>query len=213
MQDSSHLAHEPIKLNCLKGQPAPAIVTAGWKQLTRFSELARKAFWTLLAPVLLMPDHAANQNLIAIFCKEHEIAPDAALAVVGCCEVLLKQASALDLTVGAFRQDLLSLSDDGGDLAEFVSSRYPEAKKELRQKILMEALAAHGKVMTDLEWRLDKVQHSSKGNHLNTDIVLLTLHYREGQNQGAITLQLTHKAAQNLRNFCDRFDDRDKQTR
>ncbi len=208
MQDSSHASHEPIKLNCLKGQPAPPIVMAGWKRLIRFSEQARKAFWNLLAPVLLMPDQADNQNLITLFCKEHEIAPDAVLAVVGCCEVLLKQAAALDLTVEAFRQDLLSLSDDGADLADFVSERYPEAKKELRQKILMASLADHGKVMTDLAWRLDKVQHSSKGNHLNTDIVLLTLHYREGQSPGTITLQLTRETARMLRHFCDRFDDR-----
>jgi hypothetical protein len=210
MQNSSHASHEPIKLNCLKGQPAPPIVIAGWKQMILFPEQARKAYWSILAPVLLLPDHAANQNLITLFCKEHEIAPDAVLAAVGCCEVLLKQAAALDLTVEAFRQDLLSLSEDGGDLAEFVSTRYPEAKKELRQKILMETLAAHGKVMTDLEWRLDKVQHSSKGNHLNTDIVLLTLHYREGQKQDTITLQLTRETAQSLRIFCDRFDNRSK---
>ena len=211
MQEPSDATHRQITLNCLGGQPAPPIVLDGWKQFSRFSEQARNEFWVLLGPVLLTPDSKANQDLVALFCKKNNIAPDALLSAVGCCEVLLKQSVTMDLASHLLRQDLLALSDDSDNPTEYFLKRYPEAKKELRQRMLMQALAAHGKVMTGLDWRLDKVQHSSHGNHLNTDIVLLTLQYTEGRRQDSITLQLTREAAQKLKVFCDRMNDRPAQ--
>jgi len=206
MQDiSSNAASKNISLNCLEGRPAPPIVLEGWKQLSAIPQEAWQSFWLLLAPMLLTPNNKANQELIALFCEENELAPEAALAAVGCCELLLKQAAALDLDEAAFRHDLQLLSNGGDALARFVGTRYPEAKKELRKQIFMETLAAHGKVMTGLEWRLDHLQHSSRGNRLNSDIVILTLNYREGQTQDRISLQLTRETALELKAFCDRL--------
>ncbi len=211
MQTKSDTSRPEIKLNCLEGRPAPPVIIEGWKQLGAFPRSARESFWLLLAPVLMNPGNATNQELITLFCKESEISPENMLAAMGCCELLLKQAAALDLSEDQFQQDLSTLSaDQPNDLVQFVRERFPGAKKGLRQQILMETLATHGKVMTSLEWRLDKIQHCSKGNRLNTDIVLLTMHYQEGQNQDSITLQLTQEAAKKLKGFCDRLDERRK---
>lgn len=207
MQERVASTAEPsIAFNCFGGQTAPSIVVDGWHRLAAFPPAAWEPFWLLLAPVLLQPGSPTHQNLIAMLGQQYSIAPDAMLAAIRCCELLLKQAAALDLTEAQFRQDLESLGGPA-ELTGFIQARFSETKQLLRRQILMDSLAAHGKVMTDLEWRLDNVLHSSKGNRLGTEIVLLTLHYLEGRTPGSVTLQLTREAAQMLGRFCDRLDD------
>jgi hypothetical protein len=207
MPEKTAATPEPaIALHCFGGQPAPAIVAEGWRRLAAFPAEAREPFWLLLASMLLQPAGPGHQNHIAMLGRQHGIAPDALLAAIRCCERLLRQAAALDLSEAQFRQDLEALGGPA-ELAAFILARFPETRHLLRRQILMDSLAAHGKVMTDLEWRLDQVLHSSKGNRLGAEIVLLTLHYQEGRSAGAVTLQLTREAAQLLRRFCDRLDD------
>lgn len=207
MQERAANTTEPsIVFCCFGGQTAPPVVAEGWRRLAAFPRAAWEPFWLLLAPVLLQPGSPTHPNLLAMFGQQHGIAPDAMLAAIRCCELLLKQAAALDLTETQFQKDLESLGGPA-ELTGFIQARFPETKQLLRRQILMDSLAAHGKVMTDLEWRLDNVLHSSKGNRLGAEIVLLTLHYQEGRTSGAVTLQLTREAAQMLRRFCNRLDD------
>jgi hypothetical protein len=203
--DAGTTTERAMRLNCFTGQTAPPLVLEGWRQLAAFPAASREPFWLLLAQVLMQPGSPTNPNLVAMLCKQFTIEPQAMLAAIGCCESLFKQAAALDLSEAQFRQDLEALGGAPYDLIQFIQARFPEAKQVLRRQILMDSLAAHGKVMTNLEWRLDQVMHSSKGNHLSTEIVLLTLHYQEGRNQGTVTLQLTREAAQMLRRFCERL--------
>lgn len=201
-------ASESVTLNCLEGRPAPPVVMEGWKQLMTFPPQAWEAYWRLLLSALTTPENPAHQNLIGIFCKEFKIVPEAMLLSLGCGELLLRQAAVMNLAAVRFEEDLAALTAGGSDqLLRFMAPRYPEANQLLRNQILLDSLATHGKVMTGLNWRLDKVQHSSHGNHLNTDIILLTIDYREGKTQGAVTLQLTRDAARQLRRFCARIDD------
>lgn len=207
MPEQAAATSEPsIALHCFGAQPAPTIVAEGWRRLAAFPPAAREPFYLLLASILLQPASPGHQNHIAMLGQQHGIAPDDLLAAIRCCELLLKQAAALDLNEAQFRQDLEALGGPA-ELSDFILARFPETRHLLRRQILMDSLAAHGKVMTDLEWRLDQVLHSSKGNRLGTEIVLLTLHYQEGRTPGAVTLQLTRETAQLLRRFCDRLDD------
>lgn len=209
MQPDPEPTKQQTTLNCLEGQPAPPVVIEGWKQLCALPRTCRESFRLLLESVLMNPENATNKELILLFSKEHDVPPESLWSAMGCCELLLKQAAALDLPQDRFRQDIEALT--GGspdDLGQFILTRYPDAIEGLRRQILLESLAGHGKVMTGLQWRLDTLKHSSKGNNLNTDIVLLTLSYREGQNENSITLQLTEDAARQLKKFCDRFTDR-----
>ncbi len=212
MQESADQSTHPTALNCLEGRPAPPMVVEGWKQLRALPRPAWEPFWLLLAPVLMNPGHTANKELISLFCQEHKIQPEGMLVAIGCCELLLKQAAAMDLEEEQFHRDLTVLSgEETEELARFIIERFPKAKLGLRRKMLEESLTAHGKLMTGLEWRLDRVQHSSTGHRLDTDIVLLTLHYREGRKEDRITLQLTKEAAQEIKRFSARLPDTDSE--
>ena len=52
-----------IVLNCLDGQPAPAVVIEGWKAFCGFPGSSRESFWFMLAPVLMDPDSTAHGEL------------------------------------------------------------------------------------------------------------------------------------------------------
>lgn len=207
-EPSVETAAGTITLNCLGGRTAPPLVIEGWRQLMAFPRPAWESYLQVLSSVLTQAGNSAHQGLIARVSKAHAISPESMLAALGCGELMLRRAAAADLGATQFRQDLDKLSGGGnGALANCFGARYPELKGAVRNQILMDALATHGKVMTGLSWRLDRVEHASQGNHLNTQIVLLTLDYREGRNQGSVTLQLTRDAARMLRRFCDRLDD------
>ncbi|MEJ2039666.1 MAG: hypothetical protein P8X55_12155 [Desulfosarcinaceae bacterium] len=179
MTETPEAGATPAGLNCFEGQPPPAVVAEGWKQLAAIPKKSWESFWLLLAPVVMNPGSTANKDLVTLFCKEHDIAPESLLVAMGCCELLLKQAAALNLSKEIFRRDLAVLAgDDSDELVHFVVQRFAGAMKGIRRQIFMESLSTHGKVMTGLDWRIDKVKHSSKGNHFDTDIVFLTVHFR-----------------------------------
>ena len=113
MSSKSDPSKSEILLNCLDGRPAPPVVLEGWQQLSAFPRSAWEPFWRLLAPVRMNPGHAANREMIRQFCTAHDISPDGLLAAMGCCELLLIKAAALDLAQDRFQQDLGALTGDG----------------------------------------------------------------------------------------------------
>ncbi|MCK6592439.1 MAG: COMM domain-containing protein, partial [Polyangiaceae bacterium] len=63
----------------------------------------------------------------------------------------------------------------------------------------------HGKLCESIEWRIDTVTSSSRGDKIQLPIVWLTLGYREGERRDRISLQLTPEAVQSLRRVCERI--------
>ena len=82
-------------------------------------------------------------------------------------------------------------------------SRYAASKPSLRQAILGAAITDHGKVLTNVHWRLDNVAASDRGADLQATVVYLTLEYADQPTPGRITLQLTPEGIQQLKAFAD----------
>ena len=57
-----------------------------------------------------------------------------------------------------------------------------------------------------LDWRVDRVSASSRAARLDTDVIYLTLRYREGDSVDRVTLQLSTKGVRDLRAFLQRFE-------
>jgi hypothetical protein len=205
MEHENSTQTSETRLNCCQGNPAPSYVVEGWKRFIRFPEAARNNFLSLLAPAMREPADPENRQRIGTFSNGHGLAEDDVVAAMRSCDFLLRQASMLDLNADAFQQDLADLS--GGDLqaAGPVLANYNAAKADLRLQILRETLADHGKVLVGLDWRVDKVTASDRGVQLNSDVVFLTLRYRESNKVERITLQLTPEAVKELKLFCERF--------
>jgi hypothetical protein len=193
------------KLKCCQGNPAPSFVVDGWKRFIGFPEQARNGFMSLLAPAMREPADPENRQRVGIFSNGHGLAEEDVVAALRSCDFLLRQASMLDLDADAFQQDLAVLSGGDHQAAGPVLANYNAAKANLRLQILGETLADHGKVLVGLDWRVDNITASDRGVQLNSDVVFLTLRYREGSRVERITLQLTPEAVKELRLFCEKF--------
>jgi len=192
-------------LHCFGDRPAPPQVLDGWKQLLGFPRAARDGFWNLLGIALMEPANPKFHERLEAFCREHALAEKHAVGAIKACDILLRQASALDLDRERFGEDLAALSDGQQDGPELLLSRYDAVKLELRKRILEGSLADHGKVFVGLDWRLDTVASSDRGAGINADVILLTLRYREGERLERITLQLTPEGLKELKLFTERL--------
>ena len=194
-----------IKLRCFQDNPPPSVVLDGWQKLTQFPEEAKSDFWNALRPTLMRPNHPSNEKLLKTFCSKHSLAEADAVDTLRCCDLLFRRASALNLDRAAFQQDLTALSSGDAGAGEFLLVQFDEAKGALRQQIVLDSLADHGKLIVGVDWRIDDVSVSDRGVALNTRVVLMTLRYREGNRQERITFQITPEAMNELRQFCNRF--------
>ena len=193
------------KLNCCQGNHPPSFVVDGWKRFIGFPEQARNGFLSLLVPAMREPADPENRQRVGTFSNGYGLAEEAVVAALRSCNFLLRQASMLDLDADAFQKDIAELS--GGDLqtAGPILANYNAAKADLRLQILRETLADHGNVLVGLDWRVDNVTTSDRGVKLHSDVVFLTLRYRDGNKAERITLQLTPEAVKELRLFCEKF--------
>ena len=195
------------RLRCCQGATPPVPIVEGWKKFLDLPEAAAGEIWTVLEPGLLQRTDPATQAMLDSFCRAHGVKPeDLAGAVLGC-GFLVERASALNLGVEDLKQDLATLSDGDPSRAESILSRYDELKTTIRQIMVEESLADHGKVLTGLDWRIDTVSASDRGADLQTSVIFLTLRYRDGDRHGRITFQLTPQALSQLRGFMGRFQE------
>lgn len=194
-----------MRLNCCQKNPAPSFVVDGWKRYLSFSDQAKNSFLKLLAPAMMEPADPENRQRIVNFCNGHGLAEEDVIAAVRSCDFLLRQASMLDLGIDSFQQDLADLSGGDPQAAGPVLANYNAAKADLRLQIVRETLTDHGKVLVGLDWRVDNITASDRGARLDSDVVFLTLRYRDGKRVERITLQLTPEAVRELKHFCERF--------
>lgn len=194
------------ELQSLGGHAAPEHLADAWGALLGFTAEALDGFWSLLVPAVIEPADPTNRERFETFRERHGIQEAELLGVIGACGLLLRQASAHDLDREHFGRDLTALSKGGAvNGVDALLERYDEIKGHLRQQLVTEALADHGKVLVGIDWRVDQVANSNKGARLGTTVVMLTFRYRDGDRLERITLQLTPEALSELKAFTERI--------
>lgn len=198
----------PPNLHCCQGQPPPDGVEQGWKALLAMPTAAQQAFVELLTRALVDLDDTRLEEALAAFCNAHGVQRDPALAALHASRFLLQRAAALDLDAQRFVEDLqaLSPSDDAGGV-RVMGARYLPLKSHIREGLLEQSLADHGKVLVGLDWRVDRVSSSDRAVDLDTPVVFLTLQLQDAGERERVTVQLTNRSVQLLRQFCQRFSD------
>jgi len=69
----------------------------------------------------------------------------------------------------------------------------------------MASLAAHGKVLSGIEWRIDAIAASNRGRGIQLPVAMLTFDYRDRNQPGSVTLQLLPSMVKELRDVCERL--------
>ena len=104
------------------------------------------------------------------------------------------------------RQLLAEAAADSAALDAVVATVIPcyeRAAPKLRVKAVYEALTDHGRVVTDVKWRVDNVSSANTGEAINVPVALVTLKYREGEQSGQLTVQLLPEELKKLHHACE----------
>jgi len=199
-----------IPLFCLGGEAAPAAIVADLQALSRLPERARARFWDALGPALPDPLPASVEPALDTFARTFEVPKDDLARALRASRFLVREASARGLDRERFGEDVVRLaggplSPEAAVIAPLLLSRYDAARAALAAGALRETLGDHGAVVESIEWRLDGVLASSRGDAGAARIAVLTLGYREGDRKDRITLHLSPDKLEELRRACERM--------
>lgn len=189
-------------LFCLDGETAPDEVLAAISALAGEDARALAKLPELVAACLDVAADDQREARIARITRRDQLDASvmgpAARAVI----FLLENAAAMNLDRVRFEADLASAG--APPLAiEPLLDLFDAVIGELRANIARATIAAHGPVVTGIEWRIDTVGSSSRGRQLDVPIALVTFEYRNGDKQDRFTLQMLPDAVQGLRAICD----------
>jgi len=195
-------------LELLNGQPPTAELVRRWRRYLELPAAAHAQFWEIMNPILLgLPEQTVPQHVAQAAQRLNIESTDLALALEGC-HVLLTKATAANLDTAGFDRDLRALSGEQGEqhLARAtLIEGYERAQRLIRQRFVAASVAEHGKVVTGLNWRIDRILASSHGTGLNTTILLMTLHYQDAGKDHTMTFQLSDATLRQIRDFCDQM--------
>lgn len=195
------------KLKCLQGQPPAQELLRRWRRYTELPAQIHGRMWDALTPILLGLPQDEVPHHVAQFAAANNVEPtDLSLALEGC-HALLLESTARNLEVNDFDADLRALDGaEGNPVARAaLVEGYERAKRLVRQRIVAQSVAEHGKVLTGINWRIDRILSSSHGVDLNTPILLMTLHYEDAGEKGRTVFQVSDENLKMLRDFCDRM--------
>lgn len=203
MKEAAPGTAAPLKLHALGGAAAPPGMAVDLQKILLLSASARQHFWEALGPSLREPLPPEIEAQLDHFCRAHA-SDDALLApAIKACRFLVRRAAALDLSRALFAEDLAQLAGSAPELAALLLAGYESGKAFVRREIVRGALLDHGKLLEGLDWRVERLTASNRGDKLDARVVSLTLRYREGERNERITLQMLPESIAELRAMCD----------
>jgi hypothetical protein len=194
----------PPPLHCLGGFPAPPEIGADIALLKALPPLARRQLYRVLGPCLGEPVPSSVDAQMDQFSREHALDAGVLARAIKASRFLLRQAAMQDLREAELAEDLARLGD-GGEIRAMLAPGYEVAKTAIRAEITRGALADHGKLVERVDWRMDSVTASNRGENLNLTVAVLTLTYRERERQEQVTVQLQREELIQLRAMCERL--------
>ena len=206
MKEAAPGISAPMKLHCLGGVSAPVEIVGDLRKLLDLPPVARQTLWQVLGLCLGAQIPAAAEARLTEFCQTHGVDEDELAAALKACRFLLRSAVSLDLGRAVFADDLANLvGGSGREIGELLLAGYDSAKSLIRAEILQGALADHGKLCEGIDWRVDYLASSNRGDKLRIPVAMLTLRYREGSRSDRITLQFLPDTIKDLGKICDQI--------
>ncbi|MBW2531461.1 MAG: hypothetical protein JRI55_08270 [Deltaproteobacteria bacterium] len=203
MSEAPESPNQGTKLKSLGGGEPPAELAEGLEELLRLPPSAREHFWDALGPVLRQPLPADLDERLDGFCAKHKT-PAAQLGrAILACRMLLREAGRHGASRAELDEDLAKLSEHAGEIAAILLPGFDQAMAAVRQEILYGSLLDHGKQLVGLSWRVDSMLLSHRGDGLRSPVAMVTLRYREGEEESRITLQALPDMIREIRGMCD----------
>jgi hypothetical protein len=199
-----------VPLLCLDGEKAPEAIVADLRLLASLPEAARVRFWDALGPALSEPVPDSIETTLDTFARAYDVHPNVLGRALKASRFLVREACARNLDRSRFEDDIVQLcggtmSPEAAIVAPILLSRYEAARASLGAVAFRETVADHGDILRSVEWRLDSVLASSRGNTGGARIAVLTLGYGRGDDEKHLTLHITPDKLEELRRACERM--------
>jgi hypothetical protein len=192
-----------VLLYSLNGSPAPADLGQGLSACLELpADVAPKiadVVFACLEPV--SPDQLRNR--IGRHCRRLELDEEIVSRTVLAARFLLHAAAETNASPEDVGKDLSALGC--GAVAEWLVPLYAHVVGELRRDIARSALTMHGRVLTQIDWRMDTVGSTNRGRELNLAVAMVTLHYIDGKEEGRMTVQMLPDMVNEMRRVCDQL--------
>jgi len=197
-------------LECLGRQPGPPSLGPDLAHVLDLPEAVRADLWSVLEPNLGAINTPHTAQVVDGFCTRHGLDPRAITPVIGACRFLFHRGAERNVPPSLVADDIRQLlaREKPAEPAlqgvlDAILPCYERAATKLRLKAIYEALTDHGRVVTDVKWRVDNVSHANTGEAINVPVTLLTLRYREGEQTGQMTMQILPDELRKLQQACE----------
>ena len=189
-------------LQSLRGKPAPDDLAPSLAVAGELSAEIINDFDSLLVPHLETLAEDQLDNRIVRLCRRRELDPHQMARIIKASRFLFRHGAANNTTAEQLEADLRLLCPGLSGFSEKLVATYTRVIPDLRKEILVNALQAHGNVLSGIEWRIDTIGSSNMGLELNTPVALLTMHYQDRRQTGSFTIQLLPEMVSQLRDLC-----------
>ncbi|APR75977.1 Hypothetical protein A7982_01324 [Minicystis rosea] len=190
----------PVALHCLRGGAAPPGIAADLLCLLALPEGAQQHLWEALGPSLPEPIPASIETLLTRFAERHAVADDQLARAIRACRFVLRAAARIDLDRARFAEDLRRLAgDDAADrMGTLLLPGFERAKAHVRAELLERTVVAQGRFVEAIDWRVEEITSSNRGEGFRHRVALVTLHCREGEQKEQITLHMGAEVLEEL---------------
>ncbi len=199
-----------VPLHCLNGEQAPEAIADDLRLIAQLPDNARTQFWDALDPALAEPVPDFVETMLDTFSRKFDLNPNVLGRALKASRFLVREASARGLDRTRLEEDILRLcggpqSPESAIVAPILLSRYDAVRAALGADAFRATVNDHGHVLRAIEWRVDSILASSRGDTGGGRVGILTLGYGSGPDERQLTLHLTPDKLEELRRACERM--------
>ncbi len=181
ISEDTESKEKPPALQCLGGRPAPDFLAADLGVLLELGKSAQDGFWEVLGPCLGEDLDNQIERAIDDFAKQHDVRGSQVAKAIRSCRFLVLGAAKINAEKHVLATDLGTLMpEDAERLREILLPGYEDAKPKVRAGAIIKTILDHGRLLTDVSWRLDRISASQHGL-MDAPVALLTLTFQEGE--------------------------------
>jgi len=197
-----------VALKCLAGAGAPPDMVRDLRALAELPAAARESIWSVLGPALNEHLPADLDRGISAFARLHGADPAALAGTVRAYRILIRSAFSVSASPRDLAVDLDAVATDEAEgelLRTAIIPGFPSAQQLLQQEATGGAVGDHGRVLVGVDWRLDRLIASTRGDAEGAFVGMLTLSFVEGKEERRLTVQALPDTVAKLREACDRM--------
>ena len=192
-----------VALRALDGKAAPPKLGADLEHLGGFPGAAKKDFWNALGPSLDEPINQEAEHALEAYCQRHGLDDVILAKVISASRFLIRESARRALSEGDVEADIRALVGDRKDIVQSLASGYRAGLAHLTKGFAARSVAAHGGVLRQVDWRLERVIASNEARHLDFPIAFMALTTDGPKGARSTSLQLDMPSVLKLKQACE----------